>query len=72
MRFLLGCLGVGFVVFGGCVFVAGVLALPSGSDAGFLTFVLIIGAAILIFGVWALYRALTMHRPRSGADPPQT
>ena len=69
MRFLLGCLGVVFVVFGGCVSVAGMLALPSASDTGFLAFALAIGAGIFVVGGWALYRALTMHR--SQARPPQ-
>ena len=54
MRFLLGCLGVGFVVFGGCVFVAGMLALPSASDTGFLAVALAVGAAILVGGGWAV------------------
>ena len=70
MRWLLGCLSVIFVVFGGCVFVASLVALPSGSDVGFLTVVLLIGVAVFILGIWVLYKAVTMHRSPTGAEPP--
>jgi hypothetical protein len=61
MRVLLGCLGVAFVIFGGCV-----LAIFSNGIApdeiGFA-----IGAVLIFgFGIWLIYKAVT--RPRS--QPP--
>jgi ABC-type nickel/cobalt efflux system permease component RcnA len=60
MRWLLGCLGVVFVVFGGCV-----LAIFSErvapDDVPFA-----IGAVlILVFGIWLIYRAVTRQRTPS-------
>jgi hypothetical protein len=70
MRWFLGCLSVIFVVFGGCVFVTSLVALPGGSDVGFLTVMLLIGVAVFIFGVWVFYKAVTMYRTPTGAVPP--
>ena len=67
MRFLLGCLGVVFVVFGGCVSVAGMLALPSASDTGFLVFALAMGVGIFVAGgLGALPSA--HHAPAPGSS----
>jgi hypothetical protein len=71
MRWVLGCLGVVFVVFGGCVFISGVLAFPSASDTAFLTVVSVGGAVILLFGIWIFYNAVTGRRTRPGTNPPQ-
>lgn len=63
MRFLLGCLGVAFVVFGGCVLAAFGIEGAAGDDFAF-----VIGAAIIfLFGSWALYKAVTM-RPAAPVD----
>jgi hypothetical protein len=61
MRVLLGCLGIAFVIFGGCV-----LAIFSdGVAPDEIAFA--IGAALILgFGIWLIYKAVT--RPRS--QPP--
>jgi hypothetical protein len=67
MRFVLGCLGVVFVIFGGCVlaiFGSEGVAPDEGAFA--------IGALlILLFGIWAIYKAVTMHRVPPGGDQGQ-
>jgi len=69
MSWFLGCLGLVFVIFGGCIFGASLLAFPTGSDTGFLTAMLIVGALILILGVWVFYKAVTVWRTPPGIDP---
>ena len=64
MRWLLGCLGVVFVIFGGCV-----LAVSAASDEAAIA----IGALLIfLFGIWAIYKAITMQRtpPGGGRDQP--
>jgi uncharacterized membrane protein HdeD (DUF308 family) len=74
MRWLLGCLGIVFIIFGGCVlaiFSQGVAR----DEAAFA-----IGALLIcLFGIWAIYKAITMQRTppagrgqdQPGAGPPQ-
>ena len=63
MRFLLGCVGLAFVIFGGCV-----LAVFSSEGVASDEVVFVIAAAaIFLFGGWALYKAVTM-RPAPRAD----
>jgi hypothetical protein len=68
MRFLLGCVGVAFVIFGGCV-----LAIFGSAGVAPDEVVFAIGALLLFsFGIWAIYKAVTMHRtlPAGGQDQP--
>jgi hypothetical protein len=73
MRWLLGCLGVVFVIFGGCVLAIFSQGVASDEVA------LAIGALFIFsFGIWAIYKAITMQRTRPaggqdqpGAGPPQ-
>ena len=75
MRWLLGCLGVVFVIFGGCV-----LAIFGSEGVASDEVAFAIGALLIFsFGIWAIYKAITMHRTlpagdrdrdRPGADPP--
>jgi len=73
MRWLLGCLGVVFVIFGGCVLAIFSQGVAS-DEAAFA-----IGALLIfLFGIWAIYKAITMQRApaggdqdQPGADPPQ-
>jgi hypothetical protein len=63
MRFLLGCLGVAFVIFGGCV-----LAVLGSEGMAVDEVAFVIGAAVIfLFGIWALYKAVTM-RPAATID----
>jgi uncharacterized membrane protein len=62
MRFLLGCLGVVFVVFGGCVLVV----FSDGAAPDEIAFA-VTAAIVLLSGIWMFYRALTM-RPVSRPD----
>ena len=63
MRFVLGCLGVVFVIFGGCV-----LAIFSQGVAGDEVALAIGALFILSFGIWTIYKAITMKRARAGGD----
>jgi multisubunit Na+/H+ antiporter MnhG subunit len=68
MRWLLGCLGVIFVIFGGCVLAIFGSEGVAGDEVAFA-----IGALLIFsFGVWAIYKAITMHRtpPSGGQDQP--
>jgi hypothetical protein len=73
MRFILGCLGAAFVIFGGCVLVV----FGSQGVAGDEVIFVVTAAAIFFSGIWAIYKAVTM-RPKSpagddrdsGAAPP--
>jgi hypothetical protein len=68
MRWLLGCLGVVFVVFGGCV-----LAIFGSEGVASDEVAFAIGALLIFsFGIWAIYKAITMHRtlPASDRDQP--
>jgi hypothetical protein len=72
MRFLLGCVGVVFVVFGGCV-----LVIFSDGVAPDEIMFAITAAIIFVAGIWMFYRAVTMRSnrpagdgPASGDDPP--
>ena len=60
MRFVLGCLGVAFVIFGGCV----LSIFGSQGVAGDEVIFVVTAAAIFLFGIWAIYKAVTM-RPKS-------
>jgi hypothetical protein len=66
MRWLLGCLGIVFIIFGGCVlaiFSQGV----ANDEVAFA-----IGALLLFsFGIWAIYKAITMQRTLPGGGPDQ-
>jgi uncharacterized membrane protein len=60
MRWLLGCLGLGFVIFGGCV----LAVFSDGVASDEVAFV--IGAALaLVFGIWLIYKAVTRQRTRA-------
>jgi hypothetical protein len=61
MRWALGCLGVVFVVFGGCV-----LAIFSNGVAPDEVVFAVGAAVIFLFGIWMFYKAVTM-RPTSPA-----
>ena len=67
MRFVLGCLGVVFVIFGGCVlaiFGSEGVAPDEGAFA--------IGALLILsLGIWAIYKAITMQRAPAGGDQDQ-
>ena len=68
MRFVLGCLGVVFVIFGGCV-----LAIFGSEGVASDEVAFAIGALLLFsFGIWAIYKAITMQRtpPGGGQDQP--
>ena len=74
MRWLLGCVGVVFVLFGGCV-----LAIFSQGVAGDEVAFAIGALLIFLFGIWAIYKAITMQRApagggqdRPGVGPPQS
>jgi hypothetical protein len=70
MRFLLGCVGVAFVIFGGCV-----LAIFGSAGVAPDEVVFAIGALLLFLsGIWAIYKAVTMHRtlPAGDQDQPGT
>ena len=54
MRVLLGCLGVAFVIFGGCV-----LAIFSNGVAPDEVAFAIGAALIFVFGIWLIYKAIT-------------
>ena len=74
MRWLLGCLGVAFVIFGGCVLAIFGSQGVAGDEVAFA-----IGALLIfLFGIWAVYKAITMKRTlpagnqdQSGTGPPQ-
>jgi hypothetical protein len=66
MRWLLGCLGVLFVIFGGCV-----LAIFSEGVASDEVAFAIGALLIFLFGIWAIYRAITMKRTSPGGDRSQ-
>ena len=64
MRFALGCLGVAFVIFGGCVL--GILGSQgvAGDEMAFA-----VGALfIFLFGIWAIYKAVTMRSTQPADD----
>ena len=65
--FLLGCLGVGFIIFGGCVVA---ILKPGTGDDGFI----LLGLFILIGGGAAIYGAIRIGfraaAQRSGPPPP--
>ena len=65
MRFVLGCLGVVFVIFGGCV-----LAIFGSEGVASDEVAFAIGALLLFsFGIWAIYKAITMQRTLPGGGP---
>jgi hypothetical protein len=73
MRWLLGCLGIVFVAFGGCV-----LAIFSQGVASDEVALAIGALLVFLFGIWAVYKAITMKRTlpagnqdQSGTGPPQ-
>jgi hypothetical protein len=66
MRWLLGCLGVVFVIFGGCV-----LAIFSQGVASDEVAFAIGALLIFLFGIWAIYQAITMKRTPPGGDQSQ-
>jgi hypothetical protein len=67
MRFLLGCIGVAFVVFGGCV-----LAIFGSAGVAPDELVFAIGALLLLLsGIWAIYKAVMMHRALRAGDQDQ-
>lgn len=75
MPWILGCLGLVFIVFGSCVIIGGTMAVDT--DPGFATAVLIIGGGIVLLSIWMLYKAVTIRRSAPlpgpggpGADPP--
>jgi hypothetical protein len=63
MRFVFGCLGVAFVIFGGCVL--GIFGSQgvAGDEVAFAVGALV----IFVSGIWAIYKAVTM-RPTQPAD----
>jgi hypothetical protein len=64
MRWLLGCLGVAFVIFGGCVLAIFGSQGVAGDEVAFA-----IGALLIFsFGIWAIYKAITMQRAPAGGD----
>ncbi len=68
MRWVLGCLSLVFVVFGGCV-------LLIFTDAGVASdeIVFVIGAVvILLFGIWLFYKAATMPRTQPAGGQRET
>ena len=73
MRFLLGCLGVVFVVFGGCV-----LVIFSDGVAPDEIIFAVAAAIMFLSGIWMFYKAVTRRpigspddRTESHNDPPQ-
>jgi hypothetical protein len=67
MRFVLGCLGVVFVIFGGCV-----LAVFGSQGVAGDEVVFAIGALLIfLFGIWAIYKAVALHRALSARDQDQ-
>ena len=64
MRLLLGCLGVVFVIFGGCV-----LAIFSQGVARDEVVFAIGALLIFLLGIWAIYKA-AMHDPRGRTRVP--
>jgi hypothetical protein len=60
MRWLLGCLGVIFVIFGGCV-----LAIFSDGVAPDEVAFAIGAVLILVFGAWLIYKAVTRQRTQA-------
>ena len=72
MRFLLGCLGVVFVVFGGCVLVI----FSDGVAPDEIAFA-VAAAIIFVAGIWMFYKAVTMrltstpdNQREGGGGPP--
>ena len=64
MRFALGCLGVAFVIFGGCV-----LAIFGSEGVARDEVVFAFTAALIfLFGIWALYKAVTMRPAQPAGD----
>ena len=63
MRWLLGCLGIVFIIFGGCV-----LATFSQGMAGDKRGTAIGALLIFLLGIWAIYKAITMKRAPPGGD----
>ena len=67
MRWLLGCLGVVCVIFGGCVLAIFGSEGVAGHEVAFA-----IGALLIFsFGIWAIYKAVTMQRTLSGGSQGQ-
>ena len=68
MRFVLGCLGIVFVIFGGCV-----LAIFGSEGVAGDEVVFAIGAFVMfLFGLWAVYKAVTLRRTQPARDQPGT
>ena len=63
MRVLLGCLGVVFVIFGGCV-----LAIFADGVAPDEVAFAIGAALILVHGICMIYKAVTRQRPPPGGS----
>ncbi len=63
MRWFLGCLGVFFVIFGGCV-----LAISVAADKAVFA---IGGLLILFLGIRVVYKEITMQRTPPGSDQDQ-
>jgi len=67
MRWLLGCLGIVFIIFGGCV----LAVFGQGVASDEVAFA--IGALLIfLFGIWAIYKAITMKRAPPGGDHDQS
>lgn len=64
MRWLLGCMGVAFVIFGGCVVAVLSDIAVTTEDMVFVAG----GALIVLLGIWLLYKAVTMQRTPPAGD----
>ena len=63
MRWVVGCLGLVFIVFGGCVILGGIFSVTDTyTDRSFGTGAIVVGLVILLLAVWALYKAFTIGR----------
>jgi len=66
MRWLLGCIGLIFILFGGCVLVI----FSNGVAPDEIVFA--IGAVLIFFsGIWMLYKAVTMRSASSTGNRPE-
>jgi len=68
MRFVLGCLGVVFVIFGECVLAVFGSQWVAGDEVIFAVGALL----IFLFGIWAIYKAVALHRGLSAGDQDQS
>jgi hypothetical protein len=66
MRWLLGCIGLIFILFGGCVLVI----FSNGVAPDEIVFA--IGAVLIFFsGIWMLYKAVTMRSAAATGNRPE-